>query len=82
MKSHNQVLSVALSVPPDTKQLPPVDEKLYSVLADSSTVESSPVCRTPIKDENLSSSEITSYSVPHAAEESHRNQIGAVHLCH
>ncbi|KAG7334854.1 hypothetical protein KOW79_001450 [Hemibagrus wyckioides] len=45
-------------------------------LADSSTVESSPVCRTPIiedcsKDENLSSLESTSYSVPHTAEVSH-----------
>ncbi|XP_058271132.1 uncharacterized protein LOC131368917 isoform X2 [Hemibagrus wyckioides] len=48
--------------------------------ADRRTVESSPVCSQIIedcgKDENLSSSETTSYSVPHRAEASH----GAVHL--
>ncbi|XP_058271136.1 uncharacterized protein LOC131368919 isoform X1 [Hemibagrus wyckioides] len=51
-----------------------------STAADRRTVESSPVCSQIIedcgKDENLSSSETTSYSVPHRAEASH----GAVHL--
>ncbi|KAK3554831.1 hypothetical protein QTP70_034847 [Hemibagrus guttatus] len=59
-----------------TKRPVSTAEEWYSVLTDCSTVISSPVCRTPAveecgKDENLSFSETTSYSVPHTAETSH-----------
>ncbi|KAK2834650.1 hypothetical protein Q7C36_015351 [Tachysurus vachellii] len=107
-----KVPSAALSItPPDTKQLPPVNDltaqktpvalpkelmflvpeqsvstqsmmRLVST-ADISTTDSSPVCRTPIieecgKDENLSSSENTSYSVLHTAEASHDSLSSAL----